>query len=283
MTPESNNPPFWRYDAFGKNYLFSSYHMADSNLGHYYEKLVEINPPELIGYPSSLFILAKYCKKNSLTGIKPKAVITTAETLLAQQRELLTEVFGCPVFDQYGCTEMALFVSQCEYGEYHLHPEHGFLEVLNEDGKPVAPGETGRAVCTGFVNMAMPLIRYDLGDQVVMSEKLCLCGRPFPVVQQIVGRIDDILVAPDGRPLGRLDPVFKGLTGIYETQIIQNDRQSLKILMVVDSAFTENNMQEFRYELRKRVGTNMELNIEFVNEIPKDSNGKFRAVVSTIQ
>lgn len=283
MLPGRKKPPFWRYDAFGRNYLFSSYHMTDSNLFFYYKKLVKVNPSELIGYPSSLYLLAKYCKKNKLTGIHPKAVITTAETLLSQQRELLEDVFDCPVFDQYGCAEMALFVSQCEHGEYHLHPEHGFLEVLNREGEPVAPDEEGRAVCTSFINMAMPLIRYDLGDLVVMSEKQCHCGRPFPVIQQIVGRVDDVLIAPDGRPLGRLSPVFKGLPGVYESQIIQKDIKTLEIKMVTDDFFTEDSMRAFLYEVRKRVGTDMELKIDLVDEIQKDSNGKFRSVISTIQ
>lgn len=282
MAPDKNNPPFWRYDAFGKNYLFSSYHLRDSNLVHYYTKLVEINPPELIGYPSSLYILAKYCKKNRLTGIRPKAVITTAETLLSQQRELLEEVFGCPVFDQYGCTEMVLFVSQCEYGTYHVHPEHGCLEVLNENGEQVDPGEVGRAVCTGFANYAMPLIRYELGDQIIVSDEQCLCGRSFQVVKEIVGRVDDILYSINGRPIPRLSPVFKGILGIFETQIIQESCKSLLINLVSDSSFTAKEEYRLEYEIRKRVGNEINISINKVNEIPKDKNGKFRTVVSRI-
>ncbi|GAB6194027.1 hypothetical protein JCM39068_37790 [Desulfocastanea catecholica] len=221
--------------------------------------------------------------KNKLTDIHPKAVITTAETLLLQQRELIEDVFGRPVFDQYGCAEMALFVSQCEHGEYHLHPEHGFLEVLNREGEQVVPGEEGRAVCTNFVNMAMPLIRYDLGDLVVMSDKNCHCRRQFPVIQQIVGRFDDILIAPDGRPLGRLTPAFKDLPGVYESQIIQKDIHSLEIKMVTDILFTESVMQELIYQLRKRVGKDMNLKIKIVDNIPKDKNGKFRTVISAVK
>lgn len=283
ISPEKKRPPFWHYDRIGKNYLFSSYHLTEKNLKYYYNHLVKINPSEIIGYPSSLFILAKYCRRNKLNQIRPTAVITTAETLLAQQRALLEDVFQCPVYDQYGCTEMALFVSQCEHGSYHVHSDHGILEVLDHNNQPVEPGIAGRAVCTGFINRAMPLIRYDLGDHIMMTVKKCPCGRPFPVIREIVGRVDDILVAPDGRPLGRLDPVFKGLSGICETQIIQHSRNYLQIKMVVEPFFSNDHMKKFRYELRKRVGKEMKVNIDLVNEIPKNANGKFRAVISYIK
>jgi phenylacetate-CoA ligase len=283
MSPDRNKPPFWRYDLFGRNYLFSSYHMSETNVKYYYNKLAALNLPELIGYPSSLYTLAKYCKKHNLEELRPKAVITTAETLLDHQRDLMEKAFQCEVFDQYGSTEMVHFVSQCEHGSYHIHPEHGYIEVLDHKGERALPGIAGTAVCTGFVNMAMPLIRYNLGDQIVIEDKKCACGRAFPVVKQIIGRMDDIIMSPDGRPLGRLDPVFKGLSGIYETQIIQSDIHSLNIKMVVDPAFSEQNMQEFLYELRKRIGNIMNVTITKVDEIPKESNGKFRPVISMLK
>lgn len=281
MRPD-DGPPFWRYDAFGRNYLFSSYHLSAGNLAQYYRKLASLNPAELIGYPSSLYPLARYCLDNGLQGIRPVAVITTAETLQPAHREALAAAFDCPVHDQYGCTEMALFVFQCRHGTHHVHPGHGLLEVVDSEGRAVEPGRPGRAVCTGFVNRAMPLIRYELGDTVVMGGTPCACGLHYPVIREIVGRVDDILVTPDGRPLGRLDPVFKGMSHIRETQIIQNTSDSLDVRMVVGSQFGEDDLATFRRELQKRVGGEMTLNIEFVEGIPKDANGKFRAVISNL-
>ncbi len=281
--PDQEKPPFWRYDFFGRNILFSSYHLSEKNLSYYYEKLMDMQPMEIIGYPSSLFAIAKYIKKTGRTEIRPRRVITTAETLLPYQRDLIEGAFRCKVADQYGCTEMAFFISQCEYGSYHIHPEHGFVEVINKEGKCVENEHLGELVCTGLVNMAMPLLRYRLGDQISLSSKKCKCGRSFPMVKEILGRVDDILVTPDGRPLGRLDPVFKALTAIYETQIIQKDKVTLEIRMVVDPNFTGKHMREFMYELRKRTGNEMKIEIRIVDEIPKDSNGKFRAVVSMLK
>jgi phenylacetate-CoA ligase len=111
--PGQQRPPFWRYDYFGRNYLFSSYHLSAANLPAYYDALCRLRPAEIIGYPSSLFALANYLNAHDLQGIRPRAVFTTAETLLAHQRAAIDCAFGVPVVDQYGCTEMSLFVSQC--------------------------------------------------------------------------------------------------------------------------------------------------------------------------
>src|SRR5204862_1618420 len=114
--PEQQRPPFWRYDYFQKNYLFSSYHLSERHLASYCDSLSRIQAPEIIGYPSSLFALATYMLDHGVTGIRPRVVFTTAETLLAHQRDAIQQAFGAAVVDQYGCTEMAIFVSQCEHG-----------------------------------------------------------------------------------------------------------------------------------------------------------------------
>jgi phenylacetate-CoA ligase len=280
--PGQRQPPFWRYDYFGINSLFSSYHLSAANLPAYYDALCRLRPAEIIGYPSSLFPLANYINAHDLRDVRPRAVFTTAETLQPHQRAAIERAFGVPVVDQYGCTEMSLFVSQCEYAEYHIHPEHGIVEVIGPDGTPVAPGDSGEAVCTGFVNLAMPILRYRLGDRLAVRAAGCRCGRAFPVVTQILGRLDDTLVTPDGRPLGRLDPVFKPLSGIRETQIVQDAPDHLLLNLAVDENFSEADRESLLYELRKRTGDAMRIDFAFVAEVPKESNGKFRSVISTV-
>ena len=95
-------------------------------------------------------------------------------------------------------------------------------------------------------------------------------------------RHDDILVTPDGRPLGRLDPACKGMSRIYETQIVQNSPDTLLFKMVVDPTFTRDTRDELLYEVKKRTGPDMSVNIELVDEIPKDKNGRFWSVITNI-
>lgn len=281
-SPNQTEPPFWRYDAIGRNKLFSSYHMQDKNLNAYYCELIKYDPAEIIGYPSSLFALGKYILENNLNPLKPKLVITTAETLLPNQRSIIEKAFGdCVLADQYGCTEMTLFVSQCECGSYHANPEHGYIELLDELGNKSNYGEI---VTTGFLNMAMPLIRYKLGDTVKFADKQgqCRCGRSFQVVDEITGRTDDILRTPDGKPLGRLDPIFKGMPGIYETQIIQSTLDSIDIFVVVDNKENQTVRDSLLYEARKRTGLSMQINVHYVDGIEKGKNGKFKSVISKL-
>lgn len=283
VSPDANHPPFWRRNAITNNYLFSSYHLSQKNLKYYVDMLKKIQPHFIDSYPSSLYIVARYMKENNLRGIFPKAIITSAETLLNHQRETIEEVFQCPIYDQYGCTEQAVFVSQCERGTYHIHPEYGIVEFLRSDGTKAATGEPARLICTGFTNRAMPFIRYDIGDVGIASDKKCSCGRAFPVIEKIVGRIDDIIVTKDGRQVGRLDPVFKGLQSIKEGQIVQEDYDKIIVKVVPGKSYTEEDGLVVVNELKKRLGSHVNVEIQIVDEIPRSAGAKFRAVISNVR
>lgn len=274
---------FWRYNMIMDNYLFSSYHMSDENLPHYLRKLKKISPIFIDGYPSSIYMLASFMERNSIKGIYPKAILTTAETLLDHQREMISRVFKCPVTDQYGCTEQTIFVSQCEKGSYHIHPEYGLVEILDNNGREVEPGGLGRIVCTSFVNEAMPLIRYDLGDVAVRGENICGCGRYFPVLNKIYGREDDFIYTPDGKKIGRLDPIFKGLTSIKMAQIVQQTMNDVEIKVVPGDDYKNTDGEVLKEEMRKRVGDLMSITIVRVADIEKTKAGKFRSVISHVK
>lgn len=284
MLPENQSPPFWRMDLAQNNLLMSSYHLAESNLMHYYNKLSGYRPEEIIAYPSSLYELGQFIIRHDLKPIKCKVVFTTAETLLAYQREVLEQAFNAPVIDQYGCTEMAFFVSQCEHGTMHSHPEHGILETIDSEGKPVR-GEPGILLATGLVNRSMPLIRYEVGDRVTLgsANSSCLCGRAFPEVYEVEGRLDDVIYRMDGTPVGRLDPVFKGGSGIVSARIKQDDLGNVTVLVVPDDSFGVKERDWLRNELEKRLGGDIDIVIEVVKELEKEINGKFKAVESSFK
>ncbi|MFZ0390945.1 MAG: hypothetical protein WAN36_10855, partial [Calditrichia bacterium] len=196
---------FWRYNAVLDSYLFSSYHLSNENIPYYIKKLMQFKPRYIESYPSAVYTIAAYMQQNGISGVFPKAILTSAETLLDYQKEIIQQVFQCPVSDQYGCTEQAIFVSQCEKGIYHINPDYGIVEIVDENDEEVPPGKTGRVICTSFVNQALPLIRYDIGDFAVKGAFECSCGRSFPTMEKIIGRKDDFIITPDGRKIGRLD------------------------------------------------------------------------------
>jgi phenylacetate-CoA ligase len=281
--PEATKPPFWRKNLVMNNTLFSSYHLSPANLPYYVRKLIDLQPQFIDSYPSSIYSLAMFMKQNNLSGISPKAIITSSETLFDHQRELIEEVFKCKIYDQYGCAEQVVFVSQCENGSYHVHPEFGIVEFLRDDGSRASPGEPARLICTGLTNRAMPLIRFDIGDTGILSDKKCSCGRHFPVIEKIIGRTDDVIVTRDGRRVGRLDPVFKGLQSVREAQIIQEDYAEIVLRIVPGKEYREQDGDTISNELKKRLGLGMKITVELVEQIPRSAAGKFRAVISKVR
>jgi phenylacetate-CoA ligase len=277
---EQMKPPFWRYSYFQKNLLMSSYHLTDKNISEYINQLIKFRPDYIDAYPSSLYTITKYAQDHNLN-LKDvtKGITTSAETLFSDQRTVIESVFGVPIFDQYGAAEMCVFAGQCSNGNYHIHTDYGFLEFLREDGSRAKPGEEAELVCTGFINPVMPLIRYRIGDRGVLSERQCICGSAFPVLDKIIGRTDDVILTPDGRRVGRLSPVLKGFP-VKEAQYIQRRKESVTILVVKDIGYTEKTDASIITELQKRLGSEIALEIQHVSSITRCSGGKLKTVVS---
>jgi phenylacetate-coenzyme A ligase PaaK-like adenylate-forming protein len=270
----------WRWNPAMRNRLFSSYHLSPANAAAYSRALCRYAPDYIDSYPSSVALLASLLSEARLRAPRPKAIITSAETLTTRQRELIEEVFGARCYDQYGCTEQSVFASQCEHATYHVHPEYGIVEILRENGDPAQPGETGEIVCTSFTNDAFPLLRYRLGDVAVLGEGRCPCGREFPTLDRILGRLDDVLVTPDGRRVGRLDPAFKGRRTIREAQVVQESEAKVTVRIVPGSDYRDEDGLAVVKELEARLGSEMEIVVERVPSIKRTGRGKLRAVVN---
>ena len=211
--------------------------------------------------------------------------ISNAEPLLGHQRERIHQVFGCPVRDTYGMSEIVAGASECTAGRLHAWPEVGLTEVLADGGTDaVAPGAIGRIVSTGLFNPDMPLVRYDTGDRGAMGDWSggCPCGRTLPTIRALEGRSDDVVITADGRRVGRLDPVFKASLAIREAQIVQEELGRVRVKVVAAEGFGDRDLRTIGDGLRERLGPEMEIVFERVDHIPRTSAGKFRAVISQL-
>lgn len=278
VSAEQRDPPFWRHNVPARTLLCSSYHIARESIPAYASALARFKPDLIDSYPSSIAPIARYVLDHGVD-IRPTAVITSSETLTLEVRTLIQEAFGCPVFDHYGAAEMAAFITQCEEGRYHPNPEFGIVEVI-KDGVPAGPGEVGEIVATGFINPAMPLIRYQTGDHATAGERGCPCGRAFPAIERIEGRRDDVLITPEGRLVGRLDPIFKAVDSFFETRIIQTSPTHIRVETVPSATYDPADVEVVRTELQRRVGPSMVIEIVTVEELPRTASGKLRAVVN---
>ncbi len=277
-------PPFWVWNAALHQLYLSSYHLAPDLISYYLDAIKKYRVKYLLGYTSSLSVIAQQVLKARRRDLKMAVCFTQAEPVTPLQREVIGEAFQCPVRETYGSAEIVAAASDCEHGNHHLWPEVGSLEILSE-GTPVSPGEPGELVCTGLLNADMPLIRYRTGDRASLPpESLaepCACGRLLPLIQGIHGRMDDILYTSDGRKVGRLDPVFKADMPIQESQIVQETLQRIRIKYVPGRGFTSHSADHITRAVREHLGP-VEVVLEAVEQIPREANGKCRSVISLL-
>jgi phenylacetate-CoA ligase len=278
------NPPFWRSNLIMKQLWLSSFHMSQTNLSHYCRKLVEFKPKAIEGYPSTLSILASYLLSQGLT-IPLRAAFTSSETLYESQREAIEEAFQCELFDYYGLAERTVFASECSHHSgHHLNMDFGITEVISKDGTPAGAGQLGRLVSTGLHNFAMPLIRYETSDVTAINPSDCACGCQFPLMDDVTTKAEDIITTPDGRYVSSsvLTHPFKPLDSISLSQIIQEDINNVVVKIVPRDEFDKDNEEYLIRELQERLGADMNIRIEIVNDIARTKAGKYRWVISRV-
>jgi phenylacetate-CoA ligase len=283
IAPGDDPSRFWRYDWANRALMLSTVHLDERSIPRYLDALRAFSPAYLTGYPSAIALLAEYALRNSGYGGRIPAILTSAETLLPQQRESIERAFHGKVYDQYGQTEMQSFWSECRYQRMHAHPLFGVTEIVRPDGSACSIGETGDVLLTGLINEAMPLIRYRIGDRASWSgEDRCPCGRVLPIIQSLEGRREDYLYSPQRGWVGRMDPALKGVGGIIECQFIQTEAAALRVLCVPAKDFKDADRLQLEQNLRARLGSEMQIVFQIVARIPRGANGKFRAVVSNL-
>jgi phenylacetate-CoA ligase len=280
---KQTKPPFWVWNA-GLNQLYmSALHIKPDFLSHYLDALSRYRIVYLYGYSSSLYWLALAALEKNVT-LDLKVVLTNAEPLFDFQREAMRQAFNCPVRETYGLCEMVCGMSECEFERLHLWPEAGVAELLDDEDQPVKAGEEGKLVCTGLLNHAMPLIRYEVMDRARFAapDYQCPCGRSLPVVDKILGRLDDEIITKDGRKLALLDIVFGANLHIKEAQIVQETIDLIRIRVVPAAGWSDADSLEIKTALRERMGE-IEIRVEIVEEIERTFAGKLRVMVSKIK
>jgi phenylacetate-CoA ligase len=275
-------PPFWVHNQFGKQVYFSSYHLNDKNIDSYVKAIFDYKLTYLMGYTSALHSVVVLAKAKNIQLPKLKLVITNAEPLFDHQRELISTAFQCPVVQTYSGCEFAFGGTEDLQKNMWLWPESGLLEVLTDDGQ-IQPFGQGAFLATGLVNKAMPLIRYKIGDSgTIENPEITKSKGNMLQLTSIDGRTDDLIKTPDGRLVGRLDPVFKADFAIKEAQIIQEKLNLIILKVVEDIHFNEAQKNELIDRLKDRVGDGMEVKYESVKSIERNANGKFKAVISMV-
>lgn len=276
-------PPFWIYNFPLKQILFSQYHMNDKNLKYYIKKINKSDFSYIEGYPSTLYIISDYINKNDINlDSYPEFIYTSSETLYEWQRDSIEKAFNSRIFDLYGTAEKTIMITECEYGNYHVNYEYGIteFEIIEETDKY----KKCELIGTGFLNKAFPLLRYKTGDYVLINKNKneCECKMKGPIIERIEGRMEDIIITPDNRKIGRLDHIFKDMINIKESQIIQEEKDKLIVKIVKRNDYTLEDENLLYNELTNRLGNEFTYKFKYVDKIQRTSSGKFKAVISKI-
>jgi len=260
--------------------------MNRETFNDFVNQINKYKPRFFLAYANAAALFARYITEKNLVGhIKPEAIITSAEVLTPDNRELIEKTFGCNVYDNYGCREVSTIASECDHHHgLHINSESIYLEFVRKS-KAVNPGEVGETLVTDLYNKAMPLIRYEIGDVGIPAEAKCGCGRGLPVMQMAAGRVTDFLVGNDGRIVSGVvlsTYLITRVSGMEQLRFLQDNVGEICIQIVKNHSFKEENITTLKQLVKQFLGEKVHIDIEFTESIPKEVSGKYRFTISSI-
>lgn len=272
-------------DALLNRLRLSAFYLHETGYKLYLRQMEQFNVQFVYGYAQSIFQFSNYFYTQGLdlSYLKIKAVIVTGEMIFSHQIEVIKEVFGCPVVQEYGCTEVGLIGFGCSEGTIHLM-ENLLVETL----PGMATDEAEEIVVTELYGRLFPFIRYQLGDRGRISMRACSCGRGLSVLEQLSGRQDDFIACPDGRLVDpylveyAINEMPPGYGVIHQFKVVQKERCSLHVMLRAQGK-TDLITDYVCHKLRNLLPPEMELHVDIVAELPKEISGKLRCFISLVQ
>lgn len=270
-------------DRLVNQLLLNAFEMSPARMNDYLATIQAWNPKAIYGYASSLALLAAHAESR---GMRPKlpalrVVSTTGEPLFPHQRELIERVFGVPVSVEYGARDAGLLALQSPDGTLLQMSETHLIEVLDDAGNPV---EEGEAVITSLASEAQPFIRYRTGDVVRRSGKADPGGRGLDVLDAVIGRQTDFIVAADGRIMHALAVIYvlRAIPGVGQFKLIQHTVDRMEVQVVPDARWNEDARVAVIQGLRARLGAALNVDLKLQDAIAPEASGKHRYVVSHV-
>ncbi len=262
------------------------FEMSAARLGGMIRALTEHRPVLIDGYAEALDLLARHVAARGPLGLTPLGVMSSAQTLPRQSREIIERAFGCRVFDKYGSREFSGVAYECEAHAGHHVVSEGYIVEILVDGRPAAPGETGEIFITDLNNECMPFLRYRIGDlAVAMADEPCPCGRGLPRIGEIEGRVQSIIQGTEGRYLP--GTFFAHCLKEYEHairhfQVVQDEPGALRLAIVKGERYSTDALKEVEATFRRHLGAGLRIDVAFVEGIELIRTGKRLACVSRV-
>lgn len=237
-------------------------------------------PTSMVAYTQSAVLFARYLREQKISDIHIPSIVTTAEMLLPGQREFLEGTFHARVFNRYGCREVSVIASECEFHRgMHVNADALLLEILPDSTRQT---RSGRMVITDLLNYSMPLIRYEIGDIGEWAEdQHCPCGRNLPLLADVQGRITDFLILSDGRMISgpALTLVVSEMPEVRQVQFVQRAPDDIVLRVVPGRGYGKDTEEDLRKRMSLYLGRAAHLKIELTNSIASEISGKYRFVI----
>ena len=273
-------------DRLVNQLVLNAFAMSPGRMDDYLAALQAWQPRCLYGYASSVALLAAHAEARQRTLKLPqlRVVCTTGEPLYPHQRELIVRVFGAPVANEFGSRDIGFTAHEAPGGQMLLMSESHIVEVLDEAGQPVAPGEAGEAVITGLNSAAQPFIRYRTGDVLRLADEPVAGGQGLHVIAEVRGRQTDFVVAADGRVMHALAVIYvlRAVPGIAQFKCVQHAIDRMEVMVVPDAHWNDAARHAVVAGLRARLGEVLRVDVRMLDEIPPEASGKHRYVVSHV-
>jgi phenylacetate-CoA ligase len=271
-------------DSVLRTELLPAFEMSDVNLDRFVARIRDRRPRMLFGYPSALAHIARRArdKRIPMDDLGIRVAFVTAERLYDDQQRDIQTIFGCRVANGYGGRDAGFIAHECPDGGMHITAEDVIVEIVDEEGRTVAPGETGEIVITHLATTDFPFIRYRTGDVGTLRASRCACRRGLPTLAELQGRTTDFVIAADGTLMHGLALIYvlRGMPGIAAFKIVQESRALTRVLVVPSDEFVSETVTTIQRGFKERLGEMVDVTVDQVKAIPAERSGKFRYVVS---
>lgn len=263
--------------------------LCDSSLPSVVERIAGRRPRALIGFPSTVCIIAEFIRDSGIPAPQVNAVVVGGEQLFDEQRSLLRDVFGTEPFSKYSSYESFDIATECNAHEgVHIAAEDIVVEIVDDEGKPVEPGRQGRIVITNLHEYGMPLIRYDIGDEGSLLGGACACGRSLPRLSTIVGKTGDTFYTPSGRRVSARSFRTAILVelGIRRFQFVQDALDHVTVRVVPNDGLSPSKARELDAAVKAHyastLGDDVEIQVDIVDRIDPTPAGKHLFYISNV-
>jgi phenylacetate-CoA ligase len=269
----------------------NAFRITPEQMFSYIKCINDFKPVQILAYVASIYELSRFIEREKLSIYSPGSIMVSAGVLHEHMRETIERVFNAPVFNRYGSREVGPIACECDHHQgLHSSQLSHHVEILRKDGSPAAPGELGEIVVTLLTNYAMPLIRYRIGDIGVWSEKPCTCGRSWPLLKYVSGKMWDIFTTKEGTQAhGEIFiRIFYFQNWIKKFQVIQEDFDFIRVLIMPNGKAGEiqkmyaKEIDMITGKIRFVMGEDCRVQFEFVNDIDPTASGKYHYIISKV-